>query len=103
MRIKLKLGSEFPMLVEVTKMLAVLDTTGFKIIFEAMEGKCYQLTGDISTPEAVQHCYDVFRNIQTTLGLNGYVNLCPEEQTSLIGEDWDIKYFCKRIVPKIIQ
>lgn len=104
MRIKLKFAnSEFPVLIEVMKMTAVLDVTGFQIIFEAMEGKCYRLTGDISTPEAVQHCYDVFRSIQTSLGQNGYANLCPEEQTSLIGEEWSIKYYCKRNIPKIAR
>lgn len=104
MRIKLKFeNSEFPVLIAVTKMTAVLDVSGFKIIFETPERKCYKLIGDISTPEKVQHCYDVFRSIQTSLGLNGYANLCPDEQTSLIGTDWKIQCFCKENIPKVYK
>lgn len=93
MRIKFKCSaSDLPVLEEVRTVYGSVKDDRFIISFDRFESNAeypkMSLCREIHCGEDLDRAIQTFGSIQTSLGLNGYANLVPDDNTSLIDSKW---------------
>lgn len=88
-------STPYPTLLSVAEMCIEFDGYIVEICFRCLETfmpyKTYVLYRETVDTADAEKAIQTFKEIQSSLALNGYANLVEGEQTSLIGEGWKWK------------